>query len=586
MSLVADAYSDEDMQCPAEWYGGYKAPWLISAGDAERALSDLVGCDPVPATFRFTLADVQGVLREQLTSPLDRYWRDPISFYMTSRANRAVLGTPFNAFTGFIADAQPIFPHGFDITLADIITQGILNGELEVPWRKIGDGFLDQLDAVSESLDRTQAEPIIYGRHTRTTITEPSPVSAWPVVPMYLGIQTVDGTQRHCWLVAGHALSSMTIRVDGVDTPEGSDWLVATQANWLSVFGTPYVDYTSSTYGDQRRYSLIYGTFGNDDPDACAQGEKLLTALVEGIEDVGDGSGTLIADYYQQYKHFAINFVANRADFSYMSGNWLPSPTWNITGETVTVVDEDTFDTASAIAIDRYGSELQGAAAIGFNGSGVQTTQLIAEWNRGGLVGFGQTHQFQMGIVHLHPTQAEKDAAPLFTDAYESRLGTFKTTIGWSQQRTVVDFETDYKPETAVWTTIGLSADVVESQRYNKSPRLKVTFAYLPGLTQCQHIADLLRTILTHPLRVVRIEEPVGPDTATEVDENRLAYRNLGQYIKYLHFDAVGGRTERLGWVVKAGVKGSERASICEALDCEDLIDFDVAGSPSPGGSP
>ncbi len=583
-TLVADAYSDEEDASPAEYYGGYASPHLLDAGEAARALSDPITCEPVPSTFRFTMADppegegptLAGALRKQLTSPVDRYWRDPVQHYMTSRANRALLGRQFNTFSGFIADAQPTFPLGWEITLVDLITQAILNNELEIPWRKIGEGFIDSLDAVSDTLDRALPEPILYGRHTRTTDEEPSPPAAWPVIPIYLGLETVGGGQKHVWMVCGHACASVTIRVDGVDTAEGSDWLIATQAGFIAEFGAGYVDKTSTVYGNVRRYSLIYGDVDSEDAEACALGEKQLTALVEGIEANADCTGTLLTNYYEQYKHFTKNYVANRAHFSYLSGPWLDAPTVDVNGDTVSLVDEDTFDAASAIWVERFGEELEGAAAIGFNGGSVQATQLIAEWNRGGFVGFGQTQMLRMGIVATHPTQEAKDAAPLFTDATEVLQGTFRTTIQWSNQKTAVRFHGDYSPETATLTTHGLSADVVESERYNKTPLLDMTLAFVPGLTQCQRVADLLRILLTHPLRLVELREDVEDDEATEVDLNRLAYQNLGGYIRYLHFDAVGGREERLAQLVKVGVHATDRASLCQAIDLEDLIDFDM----------
>jgi hypothetical protein len=588
VSLVADAYSDEEMFCPSTYYGSYKEPWLVHVGEWLHALSDPMTGEPVPSTFRFTMWDgpadgevnnPEGVarLRAQLASTDDRYWRDPLIHYMTSRANRAQEGRPFTTFVGFITGSEPTNPRGWEFTLQDIITRGVLQEDLDVPWRKIGDGFLNLLDAVSEHLDRRQAEPIIYGRHTRTTEAEPSPVAAWPVIPIYLGIQTIGASQKHVWMVAGHACKSVTIRVDGVATSEGSDWLIATQAGWLAEFGAPYVDYESSAYpGVMRRYTLIYGDVDAEDPEACALGEKSLLALVEGTEANGDGSGALITDYYQQYKHFVKNYIANRGHFSYMSGAYLSPPTWEFTGETISIVDETSFDTASTIASAAFGGELQGAAAIGFHNGSAPPTQVIAEWNRSGFVRFGETLQFRMGITRLSPTLAIKEAAPLFTDAYEILKGSFRTDIRWPEQRNAIEFEADYDPETAVWKTIGLSADETEAERYNATPKLSRQYAFLPGLTQCQHIADLEQRTLEHPPRLIALDEAVGDDEATTVDPNRLAYLRPGEYLRYMHFDEIAEtRSERLAYIVARGGKGSERAVTAIALDCEDLIGFD-----------
>lgn len=571
-TFVSDSYSDEEMHCPAEWYGGYKGARLLTAGDAERPLSDALTGAPQPSTFRFTLDDFDGRLRAQFVDAEDRYWRDPIPFRMTSRANRAILGTAFTAFIGMIVDAQPVFPLSWEFTLADIITHAVLSEDLQVPWRKVGDGFLNLLDAVSDRLDREQTEPILYGRHTRTTEEEPTPPAAYPMVPIYLGLQTVDGGQKHCWLVCGHAVPSLAIRVDGADTTEGSDWLIATQANWLSVFGTPYVDYPSSTYSNDRRYSLIYGTVGADGPDKCALGEMALEALVEGVEDVGDGSGALIVDYYQQYKHFTVNFLANRGPFSYMSGPWLTAPLWNITGGTLSMVNEPSFDAASTIAGERLPGGLEGAAAIGVSGSGVSCRQIMAAWNISGYVRSGQPTAFQMGVVALHPTEAAKAAAPLYTDAYEVLQGSFVTTVEWNRQATALDYRGDYEQAAGLFRTTGTVSDNEASTNYNRAPRLARDYPYLPGASQIAHLAELELRTITHPPLVMRFEQTIG-DTG---EETWLAYRNSGDYIRYLHFDAIGGRSERLAQVITPYIRGDQRKAGCIAVDCEELIDFDA----------
>jgi hypothetical protein len=572
---VTDAYSDEETACPASWYGGRKEPRLLHVGDAERPLSDPVTGEPRPATCTLKLGDEDSRLREQLDSPLDRYWRDPISVWMTSRANRAELGTPFHVFEGFIAEAQPAAPLAMDITLTDLVTHALLvSHELErVPWRKVGEGFLNLLDAISDSLDRDQAEPILYGRHTRVDgdAEDPAAPAAFVIQPIYLGLETVNSVQRHVWISAGHACKSQTIRVDGVDVSEGSDWLVATQPAWLAEFGTPYID-KPSIHGVDRRYTLIYGRFGAAAPEACALGDSLLEARIEGIEDEADGSGALITDYYQQYKHFVLNYVANYVLNSYHSGPWLTSPEFMMRGALRPIVDEDSFDEASTIAAARRSGGLQGAAAIGVRGTGVHARQLIANWNIGGFVRFGLTERFAMGLVSLHPTQAAKDAAPLYSDAYDVLKETFGTQLEWNRQANIIDFRGDYRHDTGLHATTGIVDNQEEIANYNRNMRLEREYAYLPGLEQITHIAGLELATILHPPRLIRFEQTIGEGDA---DDGWLAFLNSGDYLRFLHFDAVGGRAVRLAQVLTPYIRGSARRAGCIAVDVEDLIGFD-----------
>src|SRR5688572_14842955 len=95
IGVSTDVWSDFNMHCPPDWYGGFKEGRLLSAGDAERSLSDWFTGDYVGSTFRYSLADTDGRLRAQLASTTDRYWTEPVAVRMTTRENRAVLGTPY-----------------------------------------------------------------------------------------------------------------------------------------------------------------------------------------------------------------------------------------------------------------------------------------------------------------------------------------------------------------------------------------------------------------------------------------------------------------------------------------------------------
>lgn len=603
----ADAFSDLEMQDPAAYYGSYKQPFLLHAGDAERALSDPLTGDVASSTFRFTLGDQDdysasegspgtesgvGRLRAQLASEIDKYWTLPAWFFCTTRANRAVLGAPFTAFAGNIVDLQPAFPRTLEITLGDLLTERIVNDKLQVPWRLVRDGFLNQLDAVSEKLDLEQPEPIIYGEHNRTVEGSPSTDTGYRFEPVYLGIETVNGTERHCWMIAGHACKDVRIFVDDVEQTEANGWLIPGDAGWNAIFGASYVDKVSSTYGTTRRYTLLYGTFGGgsrpfgrfrqSNADSCAVGDKQLTVAVQGIEDAGDGTGALITDYYEIYKHFTVNYLANAGPNSYQSGAWLESPQWsNPNGSIIDVVDTNSFDDASTISEERLDGGLIGAVAIGVRaGDRSGPSRWIAEFNRNGFCQSGPTEPFQWGITTLHPTHAAKDAAVHYTDAYEVMDGSFSTALEWDRHATHFPWRTDYEHTTGVWKSSG----VVESPEVNyyehKEARVR-EYLFVPGESQGEHLATLESRLLANPPRLIRFDSVIGPDG---VDDS-LAYRNPGDYITYEHFDAVTEQREaRLAYVQRVGVRGSARRSYVIALDVEDLINFDVGGSPA--GSP
>lgn len=571
----SDSYSDLELQDPAAYYGSWKDPWLTHAGDAVRQLSDPLTGELMASTFEYALSDPEFRFREQLGGQTDKYWtRYPTVFRLTSRANRSVLGRPFVGFAGPIVGAQPT-RNGFDFTLGDIVTQRLLSDKLQVPWRLIRDGFLDQLTHISEKLDLEQPEPIIYGTHDRSAGIQGSPANqgttGYQIVPIYLGIENVEGVDRHVWMVAGHACKSVTVYIDGEERGSGDGWDVE-----LSI------DKTSSTYGDQRRYTLIYCDFGGPSiegsgpfhwsvrvtqGDFVAIGDMAITVAVEGVEETGDSSGALITDLYQQYKHFLINYIANAGPSSYMRGAWLDCPTWDLNDQVVTVIDEDSFDTVSAIR------NITGAVAIGVRaGDRNNPGQWIAAFNRSGWCQLGQTRPTQLGITTLHPTQAAKDAAFLYTDNYEILQESFSTAIQWDRHATHVPWRNDYEHTTALWQTSGVEA-TPEATNYPEQDASIREYPFAPGSTQGSYLASLEAGLIANPPRMIRFTVTVGPDP---VSDDSLAYRNLGDYITFLHYDAVqpdvSARAIRLAQVQRVTISGSDRKIHVDALDCDDLI--------------
>ena len=105
-----------------------------------------------------------------------------------------------------------------------------------------------------------------------------------------------------------------------------------------------------------------------------AQDGNAVTANVWGIETVGDatgknnGTGTLITNIVDQFKHFLLNWVFN----SYQSGAWFTD-----TGYKAGLLDLDSFDTASTVAAARI--------VGGYIGAGAQTEEIdvrqaIQDW--------------------------------------------------------------------------------------------------------------------------------------------------------------------------------------------------------------
>lgn len=576
-SIVTEWYSDLDMACPPDYYGGYKDGRIKEVGVAERLLSHIRTGEPTGATFQFTLSDKDRRFREQFASATDRYWFGDQEVFMTSRAVRAAKERAWTIWNGPVLEVQPDPEMGWRFTLGERLYQKIISsGGGRSPWRRIGDGFLSQLDEVAEGLDLDSPEPRIYGIHKRLPDDPPSGQGlVFP--PIYIGKMTVGGDQYHVWVLSGHACADVPdIQVDYVSKigDEGTHWLVPHHSGWTAEYTTPYVDLVSDTYGNLRRYSLILGKVGSADPDACAAGEKSLTVWVEGVESVGDGSGAVIVKRFLQYKHWVINDVENMGPDAYMSGPWLSNPTLDLWDGGVLAVDEDSFDACDAIAFERFPADdgYTGAAIIGANAGDVMgTDQRIAGWNRSCACSSGPTHQSRFKVTMLHPTTAIKDAAPLIDDANTIIKDSFNPSIVWSEQASLVPFNVDKNHVTGQFITAGSAVDPDAATNYNRTIEGEVRdYPAAPGITAAYHLAYNELLMVRHPPRMVEIE--------TELESTGML--ELGDYIRYRHYASIGTSKSqiRLGQIRGHQVQAGSRRVKLLVLDCEDYIDIFVPG--------
>jgi hypothetical protein len=585
-TTVIDTYSDLEMNCPAEWENGKKEARVIRFGDGERVASHPFTGEWRGSTFSLALSDVDRRFREQLASATDRFWTEPLTVRMTTRANRAALGLPYTVFVGPIIEVHPSGDLALELLLGDIVSQSLLSDQHQVPWRMIGDSFVNEATfAKSEALDPETPEPIIYGQHRRVDVDPPSP-QGFQVVPTYLGIE--DG--YHVWMVAGHACADLPDVLVWTPDPDaeglGTSASMLGDPDWLIPHDSApaYEDRRSSTYGNDRRYTLIRGLLGNEDADKCQTGERTLTCFVDGVEPNGDGSGAVITDRIQQYKHFLINFVAHYGADSYQAGAWLTNPTWDVFGAAVPIVDEDSFDTCSAIGVERLPPDgYIGAGIIGAKaGDRSGVTRWIADKNRSSGLRFGATHLGRLRVFMLHPTAAIKAAAPLYTDALQILKGSFTPGVAWQDRANRIPFRTDFEHTSGVWKTVDAAEWGESIQRYGRVILGEGRdYPFAPGITMAYHLAHLEVLQRQHPPRPIVLKDTVGPNAQGD----SLGYRDLGDYIRYRHFasvsDAVG--SIRLMQIDKHQVLAGRREVLVEGIDCEDQIDFDAPpAAPEP----
>lgn len=264
-----------------------------------------------------------------------------------------------------------------------------------------------------------------------------------PVV--YVGLRSVDGADRHEFLVCGHALKAILgvyqagIRLD--DATVAADFLIPGTAEWTAAVGADvFRDFNG------RRYTVIYATSGTSRGDKAASGEEPITLNVQGIEDAGDGTGDLITAIALQYRHALQNWLIG----DYQSGAWLASPTMPDDPE-LSQLDEASFDAVAEIHADRLEGGYPGAFMLGGRNDFLSLRNAIAEFNVNGDCYSGFNRKTQFAIKAISESLELLENAREFTQATDIFDGSFSTPDFVSEMFNVVPyaFARDYRTNAA-----------------------------------------------------------------------------------------------------------------------------------------
>lgn len=360
------------------------------------------------------------------------------------------------------------------------------------------------------------------------------------VVPLlFLGPATDQlGTSWHRFLVAGHACTRIVAVYQSGQRVDTSGFVaVPGQGDWTSRFGAVATDIGGE------RFTFVYarGSIG----DAAAAGTAPLTADVDGIETVGDGSGTLITDLFEQYEHFLRNWVLR----DYRTGAWATSgPTWGDAPDDIDLVDSSSFAACKAIASARVAGGYPGAFIVGVDPNDASPSATpsvstayrqetvrtwIARLNQSAdcFCGFSRKSQFVVRMLNDDP--ATRASAPRYT----AGLGILQGTFELEEKPTTIENQINvrFKRHWAVATWTG--SDRIED--LDAQARIAEVRPYqldLWAVRSVAHATDIARRRLERrkfALRTVRWESDMG---ALTID--------LGDLVRVSHPEGVGA----LGW--------------------------------------
>lgn len=167
----------------------------------------------------------------------------------------------------------------------------------------------------------------------------------------YTGLRLSGGVHYSEFAIAAHYCTAINqVYVGGVRVGASDLSTYFTLNTAISYSGFRYC-----TIHVDRAYAIANGIVSSDE---LAQGDNLLTVNVDGIEDVGDGTGTLITNLFDQAKHFCENALAPDRPFN--TQDWVgASPIEFSAVPGLTLVDATSFDALAAA------NSITGAGAIG-----------------------------------------------------------------------------------------------------------------------------------------------------------------------------------------------------------------------------
>lgn len=399
MDIPGTTYAALDLPDPSTYYTGFKDGRVLSFGTATRTLSDLTG-QWSANDLSCSLADTDRSVRQVLT--LAKGLREtPVVVRMISDADRRDLATPTVVFRGALRTWRPRGDLAVELEFTDAVGSKLARrgNDRQLPSRLVTATDFPTAPSTSQA----KPVPVIYGTHVWWT-------GACPVT--YVGTTDIGLGQRDTWLVAGHACKSvLNLYVDDVeDTNWGTGWFAPGKSGWP--YTTPYVDING------RRYTLIQGQ--GPAASACAAGTSTLTVNVQGVESMGDGSGSLTTQSYLQYLHFFRHFVLD----DYQGGSWPETPVLWEAGWCQ--INAQSFVDAQAES-RRWvtGDGYTGMAYIGPDRRPVR--DWLATWNTSlnCRLGLNRFHQWTLAVLPGALSESDLAALPRLSDAQDVLRGTF-----------------------------------------------------------------------------------------------------------------------------------------------------------------
>ncbi len=612
---------------PTTYYGGAKEPRLLEAGPITRLGSDYLSGSMPSQLALIRLSDADRKFRTLFGSTRHDMVNSEMWVYLISEAKRLALQTPRLLFYGKIYQDPPTENLTYSLEANDPISidYSLLADEVQIPQKKIllsdfpgcpnqtvdlgapiiggviengtnGEmqiidvGDFTCADAVvrrallvaghackqfSALYQAVHAETALVGAASDVDVDFPVlSVADFPAAPFDVvidadtititsvttGPDTLHATTRGATATAHGAGARVTCDTDVVEIPSGDFGVTAWmhgQTNWTDVSpsGASYIDINNHRYSlvflaGQRRLSLIAGAQVYID--------------VQGIEDVGDGTGALLTDLLLLYRHLMINFLLG----NYQVGGWLAGPTFDFFpgGVSQAVLDEASWATASAVASTYLGGGFVGDFVIGAQGRRVPRRDVIAGLNVSSNVSLSLHNNNQLFVAMLDRNRASfLTGQTTITDrhnilgkpdpAYEQRHAWWCTDLAYS-------YKANYRNDGAGDWNAGTSQGNAPSRvRYGGVKTLYDKYAYIRDGSTADAVAGQRLDFMSEVPRILKWTESLAG----------LRHDVLGG-VSISHYGVIGF-TDIAHWIVQQVIDSKNATVTYTAVDVQRLLE-------------
>jgi hypothetical protein len=188
-----------------------------------------------------------------------------------------------------------------------------------------------------------------------------------------------------------------------------------------------------------------------------------LTLNLEGLETVGDGSGTLITSTLAQYRHWLTQFAFQ----DWAAGAWLDAPIFPADpspedADILHMIDAGSFTLAETIAAARVTGGYVGAGVVGDGSAPLAIRDLITRWNQSCDVdsGFSRKTQFFVSMENDDPGQLVGSPGPAeYTQERDIFAGSFQIEDQDTELFTVRPYAYQLRDADGVWAVEGEARD-------------------------------------------------------------------------------------------------------------------------------